>query len=184
MDTPPPPRRPLVVVDTETNGLDPSVHQVVEAAWWNLGTGDRGCVVPHHDVNAVLGAASLRALQVNNYVDKIADRVPPRALDQTGTLYAALSGAMLIGSNVQFDAAMLRRLFADHAERTPWHYRLWEIGPYAAGVLGLDHIPGLAELAELLGVTPGDHSAAGDVTTTGECFLELRTRATARKVVA
>jgi hypothetical protein len=72
---------------------------------------------------------------------------------------------------------MLAKLFARHPQvldPEPWHYRLWELAPYAAGVLGLDYLPGLAELAEHLGVSEPDHSAAGDVTATGEIFLRLR----------
>jgi Exonuclease len=172
-------RRPIVVVDTETNGLDPERHQVVEVAWWNLDTGERGEFVPQHDVSEVLAAATLKALQVNHYVDRIADRAGEDATGHAQRLYQVLTGATLLGANVAtLDAPMLTKLFAGivfpHADPAPWHYRIWEIGPYAAGVLGLDHVPGMWELSQLLGTPEPDHSAAQDVTATGEAFLRLR----------
>ena len=182
-----PTRGPLVVVDTETNGLDVERHQAVEVAWWNLDTGQRGDFIPAHSVPDVLYVASVKALQINRYVDRIAERVPWNHVTEQDVrqLHEVLTGATLVGSNVQFDAAMLSKLFDKHtlpdADAAPWHYRHWELGPYAAGVLCLDHIPGLAELAERFGVATPDHSAAGDVTATGEVFLALREIAAERE---
>lgn len=172
----------IVVVDVETNGLDPQIHQAVEVAWWNLDTDERGDFVPAHSVRDVLAAADLKALQVNDYVNKIAPRADD--LDSQGAhqiyeeLYNQLTGATLVGSNVQFDAAMISQLFARTLDihPTPWHHRHWEIGPYAAGVLGLKHVPGLWEITQLLGLPENDHTAAGDVDLTGRAFLELRRR--------
>lgn len=171
--------RPIVVVDVETNGLDDTKHEVVEVAWWNLGTGERACFVPRHDINRALGNADLRALQMTDYVNKIAPRMEGPTYNEEIELYNQLAGATLLGSNVQFDARMISNLFRAHhptLNPTPWHHRLWEIGPYAAGVLGLDYIPGLWDIAQLLGIPENDHTAWQDVTTTGECFLELQRR--------
>lgn len=170
-------RRPIVVVDVETNGLDPVRHQIVEVAWWNLDTGERDDFVPFHSVRDVLANADLKALQVNRYMDRIADRAGKPSEDREYRMYNTLAGATLLGSNVRFDAAMLAKLFATQiwmSEPEPWHYRLWELSSYAAGVLGLDYLPGLAELAKRCGLPELDHSAAGDVTTTGQVFRWLR----------
>lgn len=166
----------IVVVDVETNGLDVAKHQVVEAAWWNLDTGERDDFIPTHSVSHVLSNAELKALQVNRYVDRIADRAGEDSTAAEKTMLQALDGATLLGSNVQFDAAMLTKLLG----ASPWHYRLWEIGSYAAGVLGLDHIPGLWELTQLYGLPENDHTAAGDVTLTGQVFQRLRKTAAGR----
>lgn len=176
--------RNLVVCDVETNGLDLEKHQVVEVAWWNLTTNERDTFVPYHNVHMVLHDAEIAALRVNRYLDRIVDRVPERAgtMPELAALYLQLADATMIGSNPAFDAGMLSKLFRAHytAARnpTPWHYRLWDVSAYAAGVLDLDELPGLHRICDLLDIEPGDHTAEGDVTATGLCFQELRKRAT------
>lgn len=175
--------RSYVVVDVETNGLNVDTHQAVEVAWWNVTTGLRGEFVPQHSVSEVLAAASIEALRVNRYVDRLADAVQDSG-GEAQRLYAELDGATLVGSNPRFDASMLRKLFAG-AE--PWHYRLLDIGAYGAGVLGLppeEGVPGLWQLTQLLGISllPGAaHTAWGDVSATGEVLQALWARAAATR---
>ncbi|MGH8008271.1 MAG: hypothetical protein ACREQ3_14845, partial [Candidatus Binatia bacterium] len=80
-------------------------------------------------------------------------------------------------SNPSFDAAFLQKLLKDISLACPiefqWHHRLWDLSAYAAGVLHLDYLPGLADVCDLLNVSPPDHSAESDVTSTGNCFLKL-----------
>lgn len=177
-------KRQLVLVDVETNGLDHHVHVAVEVAWWNLSTGKRGQFIPVHDVQDVLATASIRALQMNRYIDRLAN---PGDQDQGGVhahqLSIQLDGNTLVGVNPSFDAPFLMDMFRLYESRDQlcapeWHYRLWDINSYAAGVLGLDELPGLEKLCTLLGVdAPPDHTAAGDVTAAGVCFWELQKRA-------
>ena len=167
--------RHLVVVDTETNGLDTDHHEPVEVAWWNLTTDVRGHFITAHDVQKVLWKADVKALQINRYIDRIADHVPPNALAQSYDLHDQLKGNTLAGSNPAFDAAMLRKLRG--LDTSPWHYRLFDLSAYAAGVLGLDELPGLATVCELLNIEPGDHTAEADVTATGLCIRALQARA-------
>lgn len=173
--------RHLVVVDCETNGLNPDVHEAVEIAWWDLTTDERGCFVPKHDVSKVLAVAEVKALQINRYIDRIADTAHVDSTEQLRALHTALTGNTLGGSNPTFDAGMLRKFFA-HGGRVgvlqPWHHRMWDLSAYAAGVLGLDELPGLARVCELLGIEPGDHTAEADVTATGLCFRALDALAT------
>lgn len=56
------------------------------------------------------------------------------------------------------------------------NHRLWDLSPYADGVMGLDYLPGLADVCERLGVPAPDHTAEGDVSAAGQCLLELRSR--------
>lgn len=167
--------RHLVVVDTETNGLDPEHHEPVEVAWWNLTTDVRGHFITAHDVHKVLWKADVKALQVNRYVDRIADRVPHSHHTETYDLHDQLKGNTLAGSNPAFDAVMLRKL--QDLASSPWHYRLFDLSAYAAGALGLDELPGLATVCELLNIEPGDHTAEADVTATGLCIRALQARA-------
>jgi len=173
-----------VVVDVETNGLDYGRHQAVEVAWWNLATGRRGEFVPKHDVSEVLATASIEALRINRYVDRLAD-----APQDDGTAAAELrdqfsgqDGSVLVGSNPRFDTHMLLKL-PEFAHGEPWHYRLLDVGAYGAGVLRRPRssgIPGLWELSQALGIAyPAQlaHTAAGDVTVTGQVLRELWNRA-------
>lgn len=173
--------RHMIVVDVETNGLDFARHEAVEVAWWNLATDERGQFIPRHDVAKVLAAADVKALQVNRYIDRIADQRTDR--DHTpafDALLAVLRHHTLAGSNPAFDARMLMKLYIGRSSLTPppWHHRLWDLSAYAAGVLGLDELPGLARVCELLNIPAPDHTAAGDVTATGRCFRALFLRAT------
>lgn len=179
--------RHIVVVDTETNGLDPARHQAVEIAYWNLTTDERGVFIPAHDVSKVLAAAQVKALQINRYVDRIADRVPATDGDELREFSQQLESCTLAGSNPAFDAAMIAKVFRPkHAVMAdgrvvntwspPWHHRLLDLSAFAAGMLALDELPGLSSVCELLGVDPGDHTAEGDVTATGECFKKLFAR--------
>lgn len=176
--------RHVVVVDVETTGFDPDYHACVEVGWWDLNTGERGHFIPQHDVAEVLGRANVKALQINRYIDRIADQ--PQ--DETGTevqrLANALDGNTLAGSNPAFDAGFLRTVFKHYEDRSlidtapRWHHRMWDLAPYAAGVLGMDYLPGLAAVCDQLYIeAQPDHTAEGDVTATGDCFLDLFRRA-------
>jgi DNA polymerase-3 subunit epsilon len=170
--------RRVVVVDVETTGLNP-LHQVaVEVAWWDLDTGERGVFVPPHS-DFDMQHAEPRALELNGYYDRGLDN--PNGWDwggkELGRLHDVLQGQTLAGSNPRFDAAFLHQLFVDDArEPEPWHHRLLDVSAYAAGVLGLVELPGLSAVCEQLGVAPGDHTAAADVTAAGRALLELRER--------
>lgn len=172
--------RPVVVVDVETTGLDPSRHVALTCAWWNLSTGEHAAFVcPRHDVD--IRAADPEALAVNRFHEVI----EPRAQDDgqgVARLHDQLVDAVLAGSNPAFDARFLRALLADHApppvsptDTEPWHHRLGALETYAAGRLGIPmgDLPGLATVCERLGIDPPDHTAAGDVRAAGEALIAL-----------
>lgn len=178
--------REIVVVDVETNGLDPSRHQVVEVAWWNLTTDERGRFVPLHDPAYVLRDADIRALQLNRYIDRIADAEQDHDYIELNRFHDAVDDRTIAGSNPAFDAAFLRIMFqaANRLRSTPWHHRMWDLSAYAAGVLGLTELPGLSTVCELLDIEPGNHTAEDDVTATGLCLLELMSYAQLAKKVS
>ncbi len=172
------PRRRLVVVDTETTGLTEK-DIIVEVAWWDLGTDERGRFIPRHDVAWVLSNAHPDALAINGYEARLAN-APQDDGTELVRLHHALRGQCLGGSNVRYDAAKLARLFAvNRLHPEPWFYHLSELSPFACGVLGLPLTdpPGLSACCDLLGVTRGDHTAEADVTATGECFRALMAKA-------
>lgn len=177
-------KRQLIVVDVEANGLDPRVHVAVEVAWWNLNTGKRGGFIPMHDVRKVLADASLRALQINRYIDRIATAQQDTQGVDAHDLACQLDGNTLVSVNPgRVDSPFLANMFRMYEGKgmltfPEWHYREWDINAYAAGVLGLDELPGLEKVCGLLNTTFGpDHTAHGDVTAAAHCFLELQKRA-------
>lgn len=176
------PKGPLhrIVVDTETTGLTKGVDVAVEVAWWDLATDEQGSFIPPHG-DFDMDHASPAALDLNGYWRRGLDN-PNRWDDGTelARLHAVFAGAegedprTLAGSNPHFDIAMLSPLFtAAGLAPEPWHHRVDPLEAYTRGRLGRRTLPGLAKVCELLGVDPGDHTAAGDVRATGECFRSL-----------
>lgn len=172
------PKRRLVIVDTESSGLTER-DICVEIAWHDLGTDEHHTFIPAHPVEWVLSNAHPDALALNGYADRIA-----HAVQDDGTevrrLHHVLRGQVLAGANVRFDARLLGNVFVRAGlAPEPWFYRLAELGPYCCGVLGLHPAgpPSLAACCELLGVKPGDHTAAEDVRATVEAFRALMAKA-------
>jgi DNA polymerase-3 subunit epsilon len=161
----------VIVVDVETTGLQRRHDLVVEVAWWNLTTAERGHFIPAHDIDHALDIGSSVALKMNDYQERI--MVLPQDLEgiEAQQLETQLKNNTLAGSNPSFDAAFLERIIFPS-----WHHRLWDLGAYAAGRLNLNYIPGLADVCSRLGVNAPDHTAVNDVTATGTCLLELASR--------
>lgn len=172
-------QRRFVVVDTETNGLYEGQHVAVDVAWWDLTTGKRGRFIPEHDWRKVVASADLDALRINRYIDWIAGQPMDVGGNGPQALLEAVDGQTLAGSNPGFDAGFLRKMFNSYERRglcsvPVWHHRLWDLSAFAAGVLKLNHLPGLAEVCDRLNTNARpDHTAEDDVTATGECFLTL-----------
>lgn len=176
------PDRDLIIVDTETTGLNPGRHHIVEVSAINTRTGDELHFVPHLPSSA-RETMDFDALRINRYLER---RLDEQALnfEDTGTRYAELwnmlDGNTLAGSNPSFDASMLVVAFGAHVEAgtdAPWHHRMIDLGTYAAGVLGLELTSslGLGAVCERLGVTNwAEHTVLGDARATVECFAKLQ----------
>lgn len=163
-----------VVVDVESVGLEPTLHDVCEAAFWHFGTGERLSFIPPH----TLENATPAALEVNRYHER---GLGNEALWDDGAalrrLHAALEGNWLVGSKPAFDASFLSPLFRRNGlSPEPWHYASpFDIGLWGAGVLNrpMGGRFSSARLCKALGVSPGDHTAMGDVIAEGTCLIEL-----------
>ena len=164
----------LVFLDTETTGLDPDRHEVWEIAY----ALDDGPILSDIVWHA-FERPDPKALAMNRYLDRALDHTFDPTFERG--LRRNLEGATLVGANPAFDTAFLRARWG----RTPWHHRLWDIEAYAAGVLVLDKVPGLATIATMLRdlgheIPEPDHTAAGDVATLRACFRALQGLATDR----
>lgn len=170
------------VIDVETDGLTPGLHEVVECSWWVLETGQHETFIPPHS----LANAQGEALALNRYYERALWR--QTAWDEDGValqhFHAALSGNWIVGSNPGFDVSFLTPLFVRFGlSLEPFSYRPLDVGTYAAGVLNrpIGDRLGLRQLCSILGVAPGDHSAAEDVRACGECLIELQYIANSRR---
>jgi hypothetical protein len=162
-------KRKHVYVDTETTGLEPSIHWAYEAAWAVDDERVRVCHLPHS-----LEHANPESLAIGRYDER--GFYPHEKRTQLFTeLRKDLTGAVLVAANPAFDAAFLCKAIGF----APWHYRLFDIEAYAAGIFDWDEPRGLRDIrAELLErgveVTMPDHTAEADVIALRECHRSLR----------
>lgn len=186
-----PVRNRLIVLDTETTGLNAWRHQPWEVAWCDVTsavTGDAPLdslpvytlLLPHsvEDANPI-------SLEIGRYADRCTGE--EASVEDVFDLWAALGGMVadnkrkpiLVGSNPAFDAGMLGGLFHRHGlPSSPWYQRSTDVSDMARFGLGWvsdEGLPlGLGPLSERLGVVNhGAHTAAGDVRATSEVFLRL-----------
>lgn len=131
-------KKPKIIAfaDTETTGLDPFLHDPWEIAVILRVDGQDDEHV--FRIEPDLTNADPAALQFNRYHERTS--APDWVWDDRETaarrLYELLDGAVLVGSNVSFDAEMLTHLLGRyHAQPRPWHYRTVDIVTLATGSL-------------------------------------------------
>ena len=96
--------KPYVVLDTETTGLDPVEHEVIEFCLFFPKTGVvyKSKIKPRY-----IEKASPRALEVNGYKAEDYHQAPDFN-KVVGSLCAMLEGHIVVGHNVSFDLNMLK----------------------------------------------------------------------------
>ncbi len=178
--------RQLIVVDTETTGLNPNTAAIIEIAAVNVATGEEVRFVPYVSPDQ-LAEASPEALHINRYYERALFREMLFSEHTTRAftdLAVMLEGNTFGGSNPAFDAALVRRypqpgfIEGDHIHPMGevWHHRLADLAAYAGPALLLapNELVGLAQICERLGVQiDGEHTALGDARATAECFRKL-----------
>jgi DNA polymerase III epsilon subunit-like protein len=126
----------LAFTDVESTGLDPFLHDPWEVAVVLRVDGQDEEHV--FRIEPDLTNADPEALRINRFYERTAD--PEWVWDDRETaarrLHILLDGAVLVGSNVAFDAEMLTHLFGRYFDNPrPWHYRTLDIVTLAAGSL-------------------------------------------------
>jgi len=174
--------RRLLLIDTETTGLDSSRHEV-----WEIAVAERHG--PEHlwRIEPDLTLAEPKALEVGRFYERTANTTrhsdPGLVCDVAGYRGADAywSAPRKLAANPTFDAGFLTALLRKHGQAATWHYRLRDIGSMAYGYLsaclalgveGRDAALGVPSIdastddfAKALGVDPDQferHSALGD----------------------
>jgi DNA polymerase III epsilon subunit-like protein len=176
----------LVFGDTETTGLDPRIHDV-----WDIATILREPGKADREsswmVRPDLTYADPKALEIGGYWErtKHADAPgvhgqPDRWADPDETAAALapiLAGAVVVGSNPDFDRSMLTPWLGKHGQVWAAHYRTIDVVTLGAGVLtaqaklpaalGDPHVAPFSshKVSRAFGVEPNDyprHTALGD----------------------
>ena len=170
----------LVVVDIETTGLDPDVHDPWEIALLAADTDGVELGEPDHwFVKPDLAKADPRALQVSRYYERAphfetrADGGPKRWIAASTVAKAvaeATAGAHLVGVNPAFDARFLDVWLRKNGYAPAWDYHLVDVLALAAGRLRMRPPWRSEEVADALGVT---HGAADRHTALGDCRWAL-----------
>lgn len=160
---------PVTVLDTETTGLDVVKDKIVQFAALKM-EGERiypadsveRIVDPERPIPAVSAA-------VHGITDEIARAAKP-LMTQWDALMPFIEGRVLVGHNIGFDAALLRR--AAHALGKPWpEPRRLCTARLAEALDPEEHDFNLETVAARLGIeTIGRHTAMGDVLVTAEVF--------------
>lgn len=173
-----PERDRLVIVDTETTGLDLDVHDMIEIAWGEPAGLLSEAIVPHSTHTAMAEALRINRYDERNLGDSGKWAPPEHMLENI--LTATFEGATLMGSNVQFDRGFITKWLADRFHFEPrWTHRPLEIGSYVAGHFGLRKALGLEEAQAVVKNRLGldlyrpDHTAMGDVRAVESLWLSL-----------
>lgn len=158
----------IVIVDTETTELDTDIAEMIEIAWAEPGQRISSAVVEHST-----HYADPEALRINRYNERNLgnpDLWAPKHHNLVDIVRAALEGATILGSFVDYDRAIISRWAGLQGYLPPtWHHRPLEIGSYVAGVYRLGRSLSLADAQALVASATGtyldvpDHTAGGDV---------------------
>lgn len=173
------PHRDLVFLDTETSGLDPLQHEIIELALVRVNP--RYEVVLQWEQKFKLlspDAADPKALEINGYTpEKWADAIEfdEAMCDQVSEF---LEGADVVGHNVEFDMGFIKAAF--RRAGVDWN---WRLGKHRIDTVTLAHehlIPcGLRSLRldsirGFLGLSAEHaHTAMGDVLDCMEVYRTL-----------
>lgn len=172
----------IVFLDTETTGLDPNRHELLEVAMLVRTQSHPGSdLTINFSLNIDPLKADPKALEVNHYFERQDELLKMRISHALAGrfLLQQLTDAVVVGNNVQFDLRFVAEflLTRTNVENcTPWHYNPVDIKALAAGKLGLGEPPWSTErIAQAANVPlPTDqHTAFADACWNRNVYDEL-----------
>lgn len=163
--------KPWIVVDIETSGLDPHVHEVIEIGMVSWKGEEWSCSLPFD-----IDKASPKALEVNGWgTREFAPSVKP--MQALNTMHKAFykTGALIIASPAHFDVGFLEALFRKNALDPPWGHRsVIDLKSFACARMGVLTDLKNAEIARMFDVEDtSDHTALGDALYTARLWRAL-----------
>lgn len=180
----------LVFIDIETTGLEWDKHTAIEIAYVTQEMEVPKVIIPWSydpgDYSSPWYAADTKAMEINKFFGRYDNGVKRSSDEGIAHFLEVVRDSTIVGANIRFDARFIESTLELEVE--PWHYRLWDITSYSAGIFGLDHLEGWSDTkkridsisknrlynsAPVLTTTP-DHSAAADCQSVKECFNWLQ----------
>jgi DNA polymerase III epsilon subunit-like protein len=132
----------MLIVDTETGGLDPEYHALVEVAVVDAVTGDEWCELIQPEKGLHFDP---KAMEVHGITRERMKHVglPEKEAMTDLALWVMLKGERLLGGcSVSFDVGFLKAAFGRHRIGWPFSHRTIEL----RGVAWLAHAAGVIEL--------------------------------------
>lgn len=172
----------LLFVDTETTGLDPAKHEILEIALIRTTPDGKdvkdkfSCrVFPEH-----IETAEPKALEVNKYsAEKWAKELCVEPGEVVDAIQAMGRNTTLVGHNVAFDESFLAPLFNRFNLRVPWTYHRVDTVALAWPLHALGELErlSLANVCQFLGIAAVPaHTAESDAEACRQVYVELMTR--------
>lgn len=167
----------LLVVDTETGGLDHEKHDIIELAAVRLNPTTLERVGSCHARVFPLKPVADEARRINGYDEELWGRTAVHFSGFLPTFNALLEGTMIVGKNPDFDWRFLQAGARAHglqlAKRAS--HRMIDVASLAWPLMvnGELESVGLDAIAEYFGFTDDAHRAMGDVERTIKAYIEL-----------
>lgn len=154
--------RTKVFLDVESTGLNPQEDRLVELTY---------AVEQDDPITLFFGVQ-----EVPDFIDGLigfTDRGIAgleSSEEEVRKFLDASRDATMVSANPKFDAA-----FLDENELNVFHYRTLDLESYAMHALGLEYVPGMADIYELLtergyDIVAPDHTSRNDVLALRKCF--------------
>lgn len=178
----------LVILDTETTGLQPDRHTIWEIAWITaLHEGNTLCLHRRFETFVDISAlelldadpAALRVGMFERYLPDLSDNVDyikQKLMDDCSEIAERAGNSVphLVGAVPSFDHAMMTRWFGwPGFGENIYHYHLVDVEAVMAGRLGLAPPWNSKELSARLGVAVDEsriHTAMGDAEWAMRCY--------------
>ena len=174
--------RDLLFVDTETTGLDPTKHEVIEVSW-TLTSPDAKIVKKKYLARMLplhIETAEPKALEINGYTE---------VGWRTGTLtsqgevaeafHAVAKDKILVAHNVSFDEGFMTALLRESEFAPSWHYHKVDTAALAWPAFAGGALSGvsLEKVCAFLGIKQErKHAADADVESCRLVYLALMSR--------